>query len=100
MLYYVAPLMACARALAKTLAGTPTEVSYPAMPVTIKTPACPVVVAPPPVGAAGAWSISGSSPDLVAEFRDPAGKLLGFALTGEGGKQKLQLQKELPPIIA
>ena len=100
VLYYVAPLMACARALAKTLAGTPTEVSYPAMPVTIKTPACPVVVSPPPVGVPGAWSISGSSPDLVAEFRDPAGKLLGFALTGEGGKQKLQLQKELPPIIA
>jgi len=59
-----------------------------------------VVVSPPPVGAAGAWSIDGTGPDLVAEFRDPAGKLLGFALTGDGCRQKLQLQKELPPIIA
>ena len=99
VLYYVAPLMACARALGKTLSGTPTEVSYPAMPVTIKTPACPVVVAPPPAGAAGSWSFSGTAPDVVAEFRDAGGKLLGFALTGEGARQKLELQKELPPIL-
>ena len=99
VLYYAAPLMACARALGKTLSGTPTEVSYPAMPVTIKTPACPVVVAPPPAGAAGSWSFSGTAPDVVAEFRDAGGKLLGFALTGEGARQKLELQKELPPIL-
>ncbi len=47
VLVYVAPLMAAARALGKTLAGEPTEVAYPAMPVTIKTPACPVVGKPP-----------------------------------------------------
>ena len=70
------------------------------MPVTIKTPACPVVVSPPAFGSKGAWAITGSSPDLVAEFRDESGKLLGFALTGDGTKRKLQLQKELPPIIA
>ena len=46
-------------------------------------------------GENGSGRVDGAkSPDLVAEFRDPAGKLLGFALTGEGGKQKLQLQKE------
>jgi rubredoxin---NAD+ reductase len=99
VLFYVAPLIACARALASTLSGTPTPVSYPAMPVTIKTPVCPVVVSPPPAGAPGAWTIAGASPDLVAEYRDPAGRLLGFALTGEGTRQKLQLQKELPPIL-
>jgi rubredoxin-NAD+ reductase len=100
VLYYVAPLMACARALGKTLAGEPTPVSYPAMPVTIKTPACPVVVSPPVPGAAGAWQISGQAPDIVAEFRSPAGALLGFALTGEGTRHKLTLQRELPPIFA
>jgi rubredoxin-NAD+ reductase len=99
VLYYVAPLMACARALGKTLSGTPTEVAYPAMPVTIKTPVCPVVVSPPPPGAAGTWSFSGLAPDVVAEYRDAGGHLLGFALTGEGTRQKLQLQKELPPIL-
>ena len=54
-LLYVMPLMTCARALAQTLAGTPTAVSYGAMPVTVKTPACPLVVSPPPQGLQGEW---------------------------------------------
>lgn len=100
VLFYVAPLMACARALAKTLAGTPTAVSYPAMPVTIKTPACPVVVAPAPKGVEGEWFIEQDDRNIVAEFKDKEGQLLGFALTGEGTKQKMRLQKLLPPILA
>ena len=100
VLFYVAPLMACARALAKTLTGTPTPVSYPAMPVTIKTPACPVVVAPVPRDAEGDWAIQEHGNDVIAEFRNPQGELLGFALTGKGTSQKLQLQKELPPMMA
>ena len=99
VLFYVAPLMAGARALANTLAGTPTEVTYPAMPVTIKTPACPVVVAPAERDAKGEWDIEQNGRDVVAKFVSPEGKLLGFALTGEGTKQKMALQKELPPIM-
>ncbi|MGE5491140.1 MAG: NAD(P)/FAD-dependent oxidoreductase, partial [Actinomycetota bacterium] len=41
---FVLPLMQQARALARTLAGVPTEVAYPVMPVVVKTPACPTVV--------------------------------------------------------
>ena len=100
VLVYVAPLMAAARALAKTLAGEPTEVSYPAMPVTIKTPACPVVVAPVAPGTAGAWTIEVNGNNVNAQFRDSGGKLLGFALTGEAIKDKTTLQKELPAIMA
>lgn len=100
VLYYVAPLMACARALAKTLAGTPTAVSYPAMPVTIKTPACPVVVAPVAPGTQGQWTIESDGNNVKAQFRDSAGKLLGFALTGDATKDKVTLQKELPAIMA
>ncbi|MFK8018879.1 MAG: FAD-dependent oxidoreductase [Pseudomonadales bacterium] len=100
VLFYVAPLMAAARALGKTLAGEPTEVAYPAMPVTIKTPACPVVVSPPPRDAAGDWTIDANGDDVVAEFKDPSGQLLGFALTGATGiKEKLRLQKMLPPLF-
>jgi rubredoxin-NAD+ reductase len=100
VLVYVAPLMAAARALGATLAGKPTDVVYPAMPVTIKTPACPVVVSPPPRGAEGRWEIQEDGNNVVAEFRDSGGQLLGFALTGEGTKEKMRLQKELPPILA
>ncbi len=100
VLYYVAPLMAAARALGKTLAGENTEVVYPAMPVTIKTPICPVVVAPPPRDAAGEWHVNANGADVVAEFKDAAGNLLGFALTGQAGtKEKLRLQKLLPPLL-
>lgn len=101
VLVYVAPLMAAARALGKTLGGEPVDVVYPAMPVTIKTPACPVVVSPPPQNAQGEWHIQEDGNDVVAEFRDPQGKLIGFALTGtEGNRDKLRLQKELPPVLA
>ncbi|MEJ2532029.1 MAG: FAD-dependent oxidoreductase [Halioglobus sp.] len=99
VLVYVAPLMACARALGKTLAGEPTEVSYPAMPVTIKTPACPVVVAPPPATADGQWQIAAEGSSVRAEFRDAGGGLLGFALTGDATRDKIALQKELPAIL-
>jgi rubredoxin-NAD+ reductase len=100
VLVYVAPLMAQARALGKTLAGEPTEVSYPAMPVTIKTPACPVVVAPPAQGAQGDWAIEVDGPNVKGEYRDTAGNLLGFALTGDATREKMALQKELPAIMA
>jgi rubredoxin-NAD+ reductase len=100
VLVYVAPLMAAAKALGKTLAGEPTEVSYAAMPVTIKTPACPVVVAPPAPGAEGEWTIEADGNNVKAEFRDGSGNLVGFALTGDAIKAKMALQKELPPILA
>ncbi|MEH6635351.1 MAG: FAD-dependent oxidoreductase [Halioglobus sp.] len=100
VLVYVAPLMAAARALGKTLAGEPTPVSYPAMPVTIKTPACPVVVAPPAPDALGEWTVAVDGSNVKAEFRDASGSLLGFALTGDATREKMALQKELPAIMA
>ncbi|MEP5765828.1 MAG: FAD-dependent oxidoreductase [Halieaceae bacterium] len=99
VLVYVAPLMAAARALGKTLAGEATEVAYPAMPVTIKTPACPVVVSPVAPDAEGDWSITEDGNNVKAEFRNSAGELLGFALTGDATRDKTTLQKELPAIL-
>jgi len=100
VLVYVAPLMAAVRALGKTLAGEPTEVAYPAMPVSIKTPACPVVVAPPAMGAKGEWQMTVEGRNVKGEFRDAGGNLLGFALTGDATKEKMALQKLLPAIMA
>ncbi|MBE9538616.1 MAG: FAD-dependent oxidoreductase [Proteobacteria bacterium] len=100
VLVYVAPLMAAVRALAKTLSGEPTEVVYPAMPVSIKTPACPVVVAPPAMGAEGEWEMTVDGRNVKGEFRNSSGKLLGFALTGDATKEKMALQKLLPAIMA
>ncbi len=99
-LLYVMPLMACARALAQTLAGTPTAVAYGAMPVTVKTPVCPLVVSPPPRGTEGSWTVEGSGADIKALYRDAAGSLLGYALTGAAVQEKLALNRELPPLLA
>jgi rubredoxin-NAD+ reductase len=98
-LVYVAPLMAAARALAKTLTGEATAVKYGVMPVTVKTPACPVVVSPVPTDAKGEWHIQEEGNNVIAEFRNPKGELIGMALTGEGTKKRMGLQKQLPPIM-
>ena len=99
VLVYVAPLMAAARALAATLTGTPTEVAYPAMPVTIKTPACPVCVSPVARDAEGEWTIEGEAPDVKALFHNTNGELIGFALTGAAVKERMPLTKQLPAIL-
>ncbi len=95
-LLYVMPLMACARALAQTLAGNPSQVAYGPMPVTVKTPACPLVVSPPPRGMDGQWLVEGSGTDLKVLCRDTAGRVIGYALTGAAVNEKLALNKELP----
>jgi rubredoxin-NAD+ reductase len=97
VLLYVMPLMAGARALAKTLAGQPTDVIYGAMPVMIKTPVVPVVVSPPVLQ--GVWDIESSGVNVKALCRDDAGALLGYALTGTCVADKLALNKELPAIF-
>lgn len=97
VLLYVMPLMASARALAKTLANEPTEVSYGVMPVAIKTPVVPVVVSP--AASAGEWSTEATGADVKALYRNEEGELLGYALTGACVADKLALNKELPAIL-
>ena len=99
-LLYVMPLMSCARALAQTLVGNATAVSYGPMPITVKTPICPLVVSPPPRGSEGVWSVEGQGADIKALCRDASGRLLGYALTGGAVMEKLALNKELPPLLA
>jgi rubredoxin-NAD+ reductase len=93
---YVMPIMHGARALAQTLHGTQTQVSYPAMPVAVKTPAISTVVAPPHLGSVGKWSVVSFDDGVDARFHDEDGRLLGFALLGKQTSLKGQLTKELP----
>jgi rubredoxin-NAD+ reductase len=99
VLPYVMPLMQQGRALAATLAGTPTPVVYPAMPVVVKTPACPTVVCPPPPGAAGQWQVTTHADGCEARFTGDAGQLLGFALLGSATVQKQALAAQVPALI-
>lgn len=102
LLPYVMPLMQQARALAATLSGKPTAVSYPAMPVVVKTPAWPTVVCPPPAGAEGTWTVTSTDEALEARFA-PEGQsepLLGFALQGKAVTQRQALAALVPPMLA
>lgn len=98
LLQFVLPLMACARALARTLAGERTEVRYGTMPVVIKTPCCPTVICPPPRDRPGHWQVEGEEENIKALFVDSQGNLLGFALTGRYADEKQQLARSVPPI--
>ena len=99
VLPYVMPLMAQARALAATLAGTPTEVVYPAMPVIVKTPACPVAVATIAGEAAGSWQVACGEEGVCALYQDEGQGLLGFALTGKQAGQRQALARQLPALM-
>jgi rubredoxin-NAD+ reductase len=100
ILPYILPLMAEARVLARTLAGEPTRLQLPALPVVVKTPALPVAICPPKPGAEGRWLVSGNRRDLYAVFRGPDGCDLGFALTGAGTGARQTLAGDMPALLA
>lgn len=98
---YVLPIMHAARALAQTLAGTPTRVVYPVMPVTVKTPAAPTVIVPP--SEEGEWQFElqegAPLPTLRAVCECPADKrTLGFALLGQATIEKAALIKAMSSV--
>jgi rubredoxin-NAD+ reductase len=99
LLFYLAPLFQSARALAQTLAGHPTAVHYPAMPVIIKTPACPISVCPPPINVSGHWQIEQEGNNVRALFYTENQQLYGFALAGEYTKDSVLLAKQIPDVL-
>ena len=100
VLPYVMPIMQAARALAVTLTGQRTALTYPAMPVMVKTPALATIVSPPAKGAAGQWKTNSVEGGLEARFESADGELLGFVLMGSATAQRGALTKELPAILA
>jgi rubredoxin-NAD+ reductase len=99
VLPYITPLLNCARALAKTLAGVNTAVEYPAMPVIVKTPAHPLAICPPPKGMPGEWKIENKGENVRALFYDANNQLQGFVLTNAAVKDRMELAKQLPGLF-
>ena len=95
VLQYVAPLLASARALAKTLSGEPTQVQYPPMPVVIKTTLCPVVTLLSDDCSQGHWHIEGANADWEAKCINNEGDLLGFSLMGACIKKRGVIVKDM-----
>ena len=82
VLPYLAPINQGIQALAKTLLGQAAPVTYPAMPVTVKTPAMPLCFLAPPPGTSGEWRCTRTGTGLTAGFHDTRGVLRGFVLLG------------------
>jgi rubredoxin-NAD+ reductase len=91
---YVMPIMSAARALAATLAGTPTALAFALMPVSVKTPALPLVVAAAQTGLAGHWAAAGEG---IWHWQDDSGQPRGFVLAGAQTAQRMAQAKLLSP---
>lgn len=101
VLPFVMPIMFCARVLASTLAGTHTQITFPAMPVIIKTPAHPIVSCPPHPRYDGHWqlSIEEDKEGVKACYYDEQKLLLGYTLTGKKIMDKQSLTVLLPAYL-
>ncbi|WMW82062.1 FAD-dependent oxidoreductase [Undibacterium cyanobacteriorum] len=98
VLPYIAPILAAARAIAKSLADSSTQkahrIELGPMPVIIKTPSCPIAVLPPSpqVRAKGKWLDEHLADDtLISRFVLDDGRLAGFALTPNNAKIRNEL---------
>ncbi|WP_348532440.1 FAD-dependent oxidoreductase [Pseudomonas sp. BN102] len=104
LLPYLAPINEGIRALARTLLGQPTPVSYPLAPVTVKTPAAPLCLLPPPVDCEGQWRCDATGDGLSAAFHDLSGAMRGFVLLGRQAQLKrnawLQSCQDTQPNVA
>ncbi|RZI41599.1 FAD-dependent oxidoreductase [Herbaspirillum sp. HC18] len=104
VLPYVAPLMAAARSIARTLSGQPAPVEWKAMPVIVKTVSFPLALVPPPATSAesGTWHDTHHGERIICRYYDRSGTMTGFgvgpqeanirqALLGELGSVRLQV---------
>ena len=94
LLPYVQPIMTAARAIAATLAGTPTPVRFGPMPVIVKTPACPAVILPPSDDG-GEWLASSDGDGMEMRYVDADERLRGFVLLGSAASRRAELLRQV-----
>jgi rubredoxin-NAD+ reductase len=94
---YVLPIMQSARTLAKVLNGEEATVSFPAMPVVVKTPAHPIAVLPVARDAIGDWQVLTPGAGIKMGFFDQHNKMTGFVVTGEFAGERNEMVKKLEP---
>lgn len=82
ILPYIAPLMTAARAIARTLSGTPATIDLKDTPVIVKTPSYPVALVPPPMHSLseGRWETETIGPRTICRFYDSEGRMAGFCV--------------------
>ncbi len=99
VLSYLQPILLSANALAKTLAGQPTNVSFPPMLVRVKTPLLPIQLSGITTGDSLRWEIHADKDGLVAKAYNVLNKMIGFVVTQDHMKDAFPLLRELPPVL-
>ena len=94
---YIAPLMNAARAIARTLTGTPTAIDLKPSAVIVKTPCYPLALVPPPQKslAEGSWQAGQDGKHTVCRFFDENGVLAGFGISHHDAASRQALMAEL-----
>lgn len=100
VLPYVAPISHAARAISMSLLGKRTAVTYPPMPIVVKTPACPTIITPPMLDMKGSWQVEQSEDGIKATFHDDRGHVQGFALCGSATAANAALCRQLPQLLS
>ncbi len=95
LLPYVAPIIAASKALASTLAGSPTAIRFGAMPVIVKTPACPAAIVAPAGISGGQWSCDREDDGMTMRLVGADGRLSGFALLGAAAARRNAMVKAI-----
>jgi rubredoxin---NAD+ reductase len=94
---YIAPLMAAARSIARTLTGQATRIELKAAPVIVKTPSYPLALLPAPaaLNATGIWRTAEADGRTICRFHDSSGVLLGFGVAPHDAGVRQTLLAEL-----
>ena len=94
---YIAPLMTAARAIARTLSGTPTPIDIKDAPVIVKTPSYPIALVPPPLPAqaGGAWQDEEIDGRTICRFYDATGIMTGFCVAPQDAAIRSALMASL-----
>jgi len=90
---YIAPLMTAARAIARTLTGTPTTIDLKDTPVIVKTPSYPIALVPPPlhVAAGGRWESEEIDGRTICRFYGKDGVMAGFCVAPQDAATRTAL---------
>ena len=94
ILPYIAPLMTAARAIARTLTGTPTVIDLKKeAPVIVKTPSFPIALVPPPLQAvaSGRWQSDDNTERTVCRFYDAQDVMVGFCVAPQNAATRALL---------
>lgn len=104
LLPYIAPLMAAARAIARTLAGQATLIDLSPAPVIVKTPCYPLALLPPPAHRTvnGCWISQKDGVHTTCRFYDAHGVMAGFGIASHefGLRQELLTALRSAKIVA